>query len=458
MSRKSLVVILWMLCFLNVSGQEALMVKDWEKSVVIVMRYDYAGNYTGHGSGFLSSSTGEITTNYHVVEGAYSLKVKFSDGVKSNVISVVRGSKMTDVAVIKVHAKGGLKALEISNVIPQKGEKCWSISTPVDTNFINTITEGIISNVHFESSPKLIQTTAMYTHGSSGGPLINENGDVIGIISGGLEGRDGVRANLNFAIWSGEIINSARINKPRITDPAKHMATVSFYVDHVNLAQDIKVYVDGVPRGFLNSRSSVVSQCNLRSSVSVELSIGSHSYYVIEGVSQRVWKGVLSVAESDRCVVKNLHNEPVEMQRRVAFDSKGRLNPKYFNILYKMTEGETILSICDKFSVTEESFRSLQKPRILKKIESGKTLGAMCRIPAQDMNIIVLQKLSENVLLTPYEKNGREGNYLWVMVMGKGLYDQQGLLCYYERTEGELYNAYLKFLKAYPDSYKVEFE
>ncbi|MDB9883457.1 S1C family serine protease [Bacteroidia bacterium] len=80
-------------------------IQKLEKAVGIVEIYDYNGQYIGHGSGFMISSDGTLVTNYHVIDGAHSLKVVLEENgrkVKYDVQNIVKGSKSKDLAILKI--------------------------------------------------------------------------------------------------------------------------------------------------------------------------------------------------------------------------------------------------------------------------------------------------------------------------------------------------------------------
>lgn len=159
-----------------------------DDAVALVEIYDYNNNFIGHGSGFVIESSGILVTNYHVVEGAYKLKIVFEENgtrVKYDVESIVKGSKSKDLAILKISNKNNkqFSYLKISKQPPKKGEECWAIGTPADTIFMNTVSKGLVSNLFFSENPKSILTNAEFAQGSSGGPLINQRGEVIGVNS-----------------------------------------------------------------------------------------------------------------------------------------------------------------------------------------------------------------------------------------------------------------------------------
>ncbi|OGI21628.1 MAG: hypothetical protein A2287_08700 [Candidatus Melainabacteria bacterium RIFOXYA12_FULL_32_12] len=136
---------------------------------------------TGDASGTVISSDGFILTNYHVIEDAKTIKVTTEDD-KEYTAKVVGKDKFSDIAVIKIDAKG-LKPAKLGNsVATRPGDWVIAIGSPL--GFSNTVTLGIISAVSREvpiSNVDFIQTDAAINPGNSGGPLVNINGEVVGI-------------------------------------------------------------------------------------------------------------------------------------------------------------------------------------------------------------------------------------------------------------------------------------
>lgn len=137
----------------------------------------------GIGSGFIVSDDGYILTNNHVVEGATDIFVTFTDGreVKARLIGA---DARTDVAVIKVDDQKDLQPLAIgdSNKL-RKGQWVLAIGSPFGLE--STVTSGIVSAIGRETGDYLpfIQTDVAVNPGNSGGPLINLDGEAVGINS-----------------------------------------------------------------------------------------------------------------------------------------------------------------------------------------------------------------------------------------------------------------------------------
>ena len=148
------------------------------------------------GTGFLVSQDGVIVTNYHVIANGNIAVVKFSDGKALPVDGVLAADKVRDLAIIKIHGKN-FRALTLGNSDRvQIGEDVVAIGNPLGLEL--TVSNGILSGVRTveKEGGKFLQVTAPISHGSSGGPLFNMTGEVIGITSMYFEGGE----NLNFAI------------------------------------------------------------------------------------------------------------------------------------------------------------------------------------------------------------------------------------------------------------------
>jgi serine protease Do len=140
---------------------------------------------TATGTGIVMSEDGYIITNYHVIDGAEHLTVLLHDDTEY-VAALVGGDETSDLAVLKIDAKG-LDAAEFgSSASLQVGDEVVAIGDPLGTELRGTMTNGIISAINRdlqvdERTMTLIQTNAALNSGNSGGPLINCYGQVIGI-------------------------------------------------------------------------------------------------------------------------------------------------------------------------------------------------------------------------------------------------------------------------------------
>ena len=149
----------------------------------------------GLGTGFVVSADGRIVTNMHVIRGARHATVQTADGKDYTDVELMGADELHDLAVLRIKARG-IKPLPLGDSASARpGAHVVAIGHPLGLG--NTVSDGLISAVR-EIAPQrpMLQISAPISPGSSGGPLFNDSGEVIGIstlvISGGQ--------NLNFAV------------------------------------------------------------------------------------------------------------------------------------------------------------------------------------------------------------------------------------------------------------------
>lgn len=176
------------------------ILEDVTKSVVGISKIKNTGTAImdsdatqelGLGSGIIVSDNGYIITNWHVAGNKYSSCYVTLENGEIYSGNVVWADKDLDLAVIKINGVG-LKYVNLGDSDKNKlGQEVWAIGNPIGIEFQRTVTSGIISGLdrtikiedeNGESYMEdLIQTDASINSGNSGGPLINEDGEVIGI-------------------------------------------------------------------------------------------------------------------------------------------------------------------------------------------------------------------------------------------------------------------------------------
>ena len=217
------------------SSDEEINVKVFEKAhpaVVNIASTTLSMNFwmeviprQGQGSGFIIDRRGYILTNNHVVAKAQKLTVTTAKGKKIDATLVGRDPR-TDLAVIRIPAEDveAVATLGDSDQV-RPGRKAIAIGNPFGLS--HTLTTGIISAVHRSIRTEdgneiedLIQTDAAINPGNSGGPLLDSNGDVIGIntaifsLSGGYQGIGfAIPINLAKRVAS-QLITSGRVARP----------------------------------------------------------------------------------------------------------------------------------------------------------------------------------------------------------------------------------------------------
>ena len=166
---------------------------------------------TGMGSGVIVDSSGIILTNNHVVNDADKLLIKLHDGREFEATEWKTDPK-TDIAVVRIDTKDSLPAAVIGNS-DQLNVGDWVIAVGAPFGLDETVTAGIISakarGIGITAREEFLQTDAAINPGNSGGPLVNLDGQVIGIntaissTSGGYQGI-GFAVPVNLARWVGD--------------------------------------------------------------------------------------------------------------------------------------------------------------------------------------------------------------------------------------------------------------
>ncbi len=148
------------------------------------------------GSGFFINNEGLAVSNYHVFKGTgigeEGIKLAGSNNVYK-VAEVIKSSEDEDFILFRVDVSN-TNYIPVAKYKPSVGEKVYAIGSP--RGLENTFSSGEVSQWRDKN---LMQISALIDHGSSGGALINEYGEVVGITSGSFA--DGSQANLNYA-WS----------------------------------------------------------------------------------------------------------------------------------------------------------------------------------------------------------------------------------------------------------------
>ena len=169
------------------AGQTGMSVQElYEKvspSVVVVYNLNESGQARGHGTGFFIDPWGMVVTNYHVVEGASSLKIKTKSGLMMDIRGVAAADAENDVVILSaILPVDSIRTLRMAPALPQVGDKIVVIGTPYHPQLAQTITDGIVSAIRqVPGGKRLIQISAPISPGSSGSPVVNTSGDVVGI-------------------------------------------------------------------------------------------------------------------------------------------------------------------------------------------------------------------------------------------------------------------------------------
>jgi len=172
-------------------------------SVVYLNTFDGFGYFAG--SGIVLSAAGLIATNYHVIEGAEKIGVTFSDEYTTHAVSVVAYDKEKDIAILLITTDRPLTPARLrpTSETLQIGEPTYNIGHP--ENLIYTLGAGAITGIRDYTNSGMgeqIQMSNPISQGSSGGPLLDQAGRLIGLTTWSLEyDANSVQVqSLNFAI------------------------------------------------------------------------------------------------------------------------------------------------------------------------------------------------------------------------------------------------------------------
>jgi S1-C subfamily serine protease len=170
----------------------------------------------GHGSGFFIDKRGDILTNAHVVGDALHVRIVLADREKEAVGEVLRSDKARDVALVRLMDETAVPAvLPFRKDWPGVGEKVYAIGAPRDTRLQDSVTSGIVSawRKNFAvmgARQDFIQSDVTVQPGNSGGPLLDQNGNIVALADAGLMSNDN-STGLNYFIPIEEALNALGI-------------------------------------------------------------------------------------------------------------------------------------------------------------------------------------------------------------------------------------------------------
>jgi S1-C subfamily serine protease len=147
-------------------------------ATVTILTMTADGDTIAQGSGFVIQADGVVVTNYHVMRGAGAAEVRFPQGKRYSSVTALAADAEHDLAILKIHAQH-LDTLPLAATIPPVGSKVIVIGAPRGLDF--TVTEGIVSAKRVLEGHAWIQMSAAISPGSSGGPVLDGHGNVIGV-------------------------------------------------------------------------------------------------------------------------------------------------------------------------------------------------------------------------------------------------------------------------------------
>lgn len=179
------------------------VIEKTKGSVAHISVVDSRGEEVSSGSGFVASTDGKLVTNYHVIAGVRKAVAIFADEAEVEIVGVVAADPHIDIAVLQL-ASNDRPALRLSERPAKQGDPVTVIGSPrglsgtVSTGIVSALREkGLTAEGADGAEPSWqLQITAALSPGSSGSPILDENGEVVGVAVGVHRGGQA----LNFGI------------------------------------------------------------------------------------------------------------------------------------------------------------------------------------------------------------------------------------------------------------------
>jgi S1-C subfamily serine protease len=168
--------------------------QEFSPSVVTIVALDKNDQPLSVGSGFFIDTEGNIATNHHVLEGSARAIVKAVDGQKGEILEIIKDDPSLDLLVATTTLRNTTPLTFGDSDTVTVGEDIVAIGNPAGLE--GTVSRGIVSGIRKAEDMQMIQITAPISPGSSGGPVFNLNGRVIGVATAYLARGQ----NLNFAM------------------------------------------------------------------------------------------------------------------------------------------------------------------------------------------------------------------------------------------------------------------
>ncbi len=180
----------------NAEADLTQLVNKIRPAVVTIVVYDVNQQVASIGSGFFIDKRGHLITNYHVLDKSYAADVRTLDGETYPIKLVVAENKSVDLVKVLVDIpREKIRRIKVSKKLPEIAEKVLVVGSPMGLE--HTVSEGIVSSIRkVPSVGKFFQMSAPISPGSSGSPVINTKGQVIGVATFQfIRGQ-----NLNFSV------------------------------------------------------------------------------------------------------------------------------------------------------------------------------------------------------------------------------------------------------------------
>src|SRR3972149_893719 len=154
------------------------IVKQYSTSVAKIVVLDEKDQQISLGSGFFINENGDVATNHHVLEGGTKALIKTTDGKEGEILEIINDDPGLDLLIAKTSLKSTIPVVLGDSDTITIGQEIIAIGNPAGLE--GTVSNGIIGGIRNEGNFKYIQITAPIPQGSSGCPIIDKTGNVIG--------------------------------------------------------------------------------------------------------------------------------------------------------------------------------------------------------------------------------------------------------------------------------------
>ncbi len=162
-----------------------------------------------HGSGCMISPDGYALASYRVIEDKQEVDVQFSDG-KMKKAKVIRKDALSNITLLKIDTLGNASLPISKNRSFKVGDDVFSVGSPVNKSLSQSLTSGIVSGEHIQNGLNYIQTDVKVSRGDNGSPLINNRGQLIGVINEKYTGYS--LEGLSFAVSSFDVLERLKLS------------------------------------------------------------------------------------------------------------------------------------------------------------------------------------------------------------------------------------------------------
>jgi serine protease Do len=301
----------------------------------------YTKNNEGisQGSAFIIDKSGIAVSNYHVFKNASSAIAINDEGDEFMITEIIDYNKDKDYIIFRIGNSDNIKYLKLATKIPKIGDEVFTIGNP--KGLTQTLSTGIVSS--YRDGNNFIQTTAEITHGSSGAPLFNEYGEVIGITTSGIG-----EANLNFAININSIGLGNSIDFVGISNNSSNLSKneliifIKKYYETINQEN-----WDRLNQLYSNNISRFYDKFNITSSEAIDLAKGYKSTFKILSTSYKIREETIFFNSSsigteisfilDYSIQRQDNTKPKNFTLNIVMviDKRNQIKSIYENIIYK---------------------------------------------------------------------------------------------------------------------------